>query len=148
MRGGGMFGGLPRHPKRPRDPKPARQADRGEASEPTTPEDSPFVQFARSGGLRGGKARAVAGVTERLWSIADIVKVLEDWEAANRRRDKGRGPMIDRTTKILLGLIALGLWANLAASVLRPAGFELGSISSNLGNIANGTCVNRKICGD
>jgi hypothetical protein len=23
-----------------------------------------------------------AGVTDRLWEIADIVKVLEDWEAA------------------------------------------------------------------
>lgn len=24
-----------------------------------------------------------ANVTERLWEVADIVKVLEDWEAAN-----------------------------------------------------------------
>jgi hypothetical protein len=36
-----------------------------------------------------------AGVTERLWGIADIVKVLEDWETGfgrgyNRRRHRSR----------------------------------------------------------
>lgn len=78
--------------------------------------------------------------------------------------------MIDRTTKILLGAIAVGLWANLAATQIRPAAANtpllqsmdstLHSISKNLelidrllentdGNIAaltHGVCTNQKIC--
>ena len=59
--------------------------------------------------------------------------------------------MADRTTKILLGLIALGLWANLAIPQIRPAHARetdslLRMIDLNIGSIAFGTCVNRKLC--
>jgi len=62
--------------------------------------------------------------------------------------------MIDRTGKILLALIALGLWANLGASVLRPAAAvaqidELSRIRSDVSDltrIGRGTCANSKIC--
>ena len=77
--------------------------------------------------------------------------------------------MIDRTTKILLAAIAVGLWANLAATQIRPASANtpllqsmdgtLRSISKNFelidrmlenmdGNIAapHGVCTNQKIC--
>jgi hypothetical protein len=59
--------------------------------------------------------------------------------------------MSDRTTKILLAAIAVGLWANLAYGLLRPISAaaqsqELSSIAFNLSAIYNGTCVNRKIC--
>ena len=60
--------------------------------------------------------------------------------------------MIDRTTKVLLALIALGLWANAAVSTIRPAfaqsdySSELYSIMSDLGRIHRGSCSNDKIC--
>jgi hypothetical protein len=58
---------------------------------------------------------------------------------------------MDRTTKILLATIAIGLWANLGFSVFRPVAavaqsYELSGIASNLSSIAGGVCVNRKIC--
>jgi hypothetical protein len=58
---------------------------------------------------------------------------------------------MDRTSKLLLALIAFGLLANFGSSLLRPNAAvaqnqDLSSISLNLANIANGTCVNRKIC--
>ena len=56
-------------------------------------------------------------------------------------------------TKILLGLIAAGLWANAVASFVRPslatsAAVEaaVSSMQMNVAAIANGTCVNRRIC--
>lgn len=72
--------------------------------------------------------------------------------------------MIDRTTKILLGLIAFGLFANAAVSLIRPAiadNFPWGSlISGNVNDVKNsvygikqqvegiysGRCSNNKIC--
>jgi hypothetical protein len=69
--------------------------------------------------------------------------------------------MVDRTTKILLASIALGLWANLFAPVLRPitafAQYEndhilksidarLASIDVNIERLQNGNCANRKLC--
>ena len=66
--------------------------------------------------------------------------------------------MTDRTTKILLAMIALGIWANLVASYeLRKGLFfiqsyvssidsSVSSIDSNVGWIARGTCRNSKIC--
>jgi len=67
--------------------------------------------------------------------------------------------MIDRTSKILLSLIALGLWANLALYVVHPlpaiAQFQrqprsqaqaLEDIIHDLGAIAGGGCSNPKIC--
>jgi hypothetical protein len=60
--------------------------------------------------------------------------------------------MTDRTTKILLGAIAIALWTNLAFSLFRPTavvaqGRELSDIQNNLASIANGVCYNQKICG-
>jgi hypothetical protein len=59
--------------------------------------------------------------------------------------------MTDRITKVLLGLIASGLWANFAASQIRPARAQdldlvLGNIESYVEKIATGTCTNFKIC--
>jgi hypothetical protein len=64
--------------------------------------------------------------------------------------------MMDRTTKLLLLLIALGLWVNVAIPFLRPrivAAQSIGDIDSLLSNIesdvhklARGTCTNTKIC--
>jgi hypothetical protein len=62
--------------------------------------------------------------------------------------------MTDRTTKFLLAVIALGLWANLAVSLFRPMAavaqsYELSSIRSDVADlalIARGTCTNSKIC--
>jgi hypothetical protein len=64
--------------------------------------------------------------------------------------------MIDRTTKILLGLIAFGLLVNSAVSsvsLIRPAIAQefaysnvLASIAGELGRIQLGNCNNRKIC--
>ena len=73
--------------------------------------------------------------------------------------------MIDRTTKILLVLIAFGLLANATVSLNRPAvaqtltlaqenSLMLRSIASDLadvkayvGSMANGVCANGKLCG-
>jgi hypothetical protein len=66
---------------------------------------------------------------------------------------------MDRTTKILLAAIALGLWANAGVSALRPATAQLGGLpGSHLSHydakdlasavvlIANGQCMNSKLC--
>lgn len=71
--------------------------------------------------------------------------------------------MADRTTKILLGLIALGLWMNLAVPVFTPknvaaqdfSGIErmvrsiqsdVNSIERDVDDIEDGTCLNTKLC--
>jgi hypothetical protein len=65
--------------------------------------------------------------------------------------------MTDRTTKLLLLAIAIGLWLNAAASFLRPVtvraaadlddiGRQLSSMASDLGRIQRGACTNDKIC--
>jgi hypothetical protein len=69
--------------------------------------------------------------------------------------------MADRTTKILLAFIALGLWANLLTPVLRPvtafAQYEtdhilksidarLASIDINIDRLQRGNCANGKLC--
>jgi hypothetical protein len=58
---------------------------------------------------------------------------------------------MDRTAKLLLTAIALGLWINIAVLVLRPVAAgaqsdQLSTISTNLEKIENGTCTNIKIC--
>jgi len=58
------------------------------------------------------------------------------------------------STKILLGLIAAGLWANAIASYVRPAQAQtdyslyLGEIARDVRALANGGrgCRNTKIC--
>jgi hypothetical protein len=68
---------------------------------------------------------------------------------------------MDKLTKVLLAAIALGLWMN-AAPIWRPAraqqhGIEvdtsamalaLSRIAVGLNQIGNGTCKNRKLCGN
>jgi hypothetical protein len=78
-------------------------------------------------------------------------------------RQGGKQTMeIDRTTKAILALIALGLWANAVPRLIHPAAaadneyvtVSLGSIVSSLSKIESslskieiGGCFNSKICG-
>ena len=63
--------------------------------------------------------------------------------------------MIDRTTKLILAAIALGIWANVAMqygvkSVLNDmdlSNIEIGAIAETLHNIGSGKCDNAKLCG-
>jgi hypothetical protein len=58
--------------------------------------------------------------------------------------------------KILLAVIAAGLWANVAASLMRPAHADdldigdireaVSKIRNDLWDIANGKCQNSKLC--
>jgi hypothetical protein len=69
--------------------------------------------------------------------------------------------MTDRTTKIILALIALGLWGNLVMPLIRPmvavAQYEtdhilrsidarLSSIDANIDKLQKGSCPNGKLC--
>jgi hypothetical protein len=66
---------------------------------------------------------------------------------------------MDRTTKILLALIASGLWANAVAPVihtaraqydssylLRSISSDVSSIKSDLDGISSGLCLNSRLC--
>jgi len=74
-----------------------------------------------------------------------------------------KGEHMDRITKLLLAAIAVGLFANAAASVTRPAAadtiFEshlsnsvqaiasrLSDLAQEVSSIARGTCKNSKLC--
>jgi len=65
-----------KHPKRPRDPnqlgKLIVDLSTGKAAEAEAPPDTPAVEFARSGGLKGGIARAAALSDERRREIARL----------------------------------------------------------------------------
>lgn len=60
--------------------------------------------------------------------------------------------MLDRTTKIIMAAIALGLWANALIPVLKPqpaaasAESSLSNIERYTGGLYNGVCLNRKLC--
>ena len=60
--------------------------------------------------------------------------------------------MTDRTTKILLTIIALGLWVNVMMPLVHPAFADidysstLKTMEHDLQNIYNGTCNNGKLC--
>jgi len=69
--------------------------------------------------------------------------------------------MSDRTTKILLALIALGLWGNLLVPLVMPTAIHaqyesdyilksinghLSSIDANIDKLARGACSNGKLC--
>lgn len=64
----------PKHPKRPRDFSQAAKLvvdiATGEAEDSSAPVDTPATVFARSGGLKGGKARAAKLTPERRREIA------------------------------------------------------------------------------
>jgi hypothetical protein len=82
-------------PKRPRDPNQLGKlivdiATR-QATEPTPTTDTPAVEFARSGGLKGGKARAKALSPERRSAIARMAaKKAGSLQKANRFWLSGR----------------------------------------------------------
>ena len=61
--------------------------------------------------------------------------------------------MADRTMKLLLLAIAVGLWVNVASQWFRPVpvqaaeqDYVIRSIDSAVKSIANGLCLNSKIC--
>ena len=66
----------PKRPKRPRDPnqlgKLIVDLSVGGALEPTLEPDFPATEFARSGGLKGGAARAAALTPGRRQEIARV----------------------------------------------------------------------------
>jgi hypothetical protein len=63
---------------------------------------------------------------------------------------------MDRTTKLLLAAIALGLWANAASTVVKPSfaqaprfatvDYSVETIAREILSISTGTCGNRKLC--
>jgi hypothetical protein len=63
-----------KHPKRPRDPNQLAKLivdlATGEAKDEQAAPDSPAVEFARSGGRKGGPARAAALSAKRRREIA------------------------------------------------------------------------------
>jgi hypothetical protein len=65
---------MPRRPALPKDPSQRAKAildmATGKAQKPSTPKFTAAQEFARSGGLKGGKARAVALDKESRSSIA------------------------------------------------------------------------------
>lgn len=109
---------------------------------------------------------AAAKVDSCLWQIGDIVKVVEEWESeqAKQAASLSRAPdregaksMSDRLTKIALVAIALGLWVNIAVTLLHPTplraqdatlGLQIANIERDVGGMYNGLCPNSKICLD
>ncbi len=67
---------MPKHPKRPRDPaqlaKMIVDLATGEMDESIKAAESPATEFARRGGLKGGKARAALLTPERRQEIARL----------------------------------------------------------------------------
>jgi hypothetical protein len=63
--------------------------------------------------------------------------------------------MVDRTVKLILVVIALGLWADVTLQFRRASlradadyGSELSSIEESIHNIAVGKCLNARLCGE
>lgn len=61
--------------------------------------------------------------------------------------------LIDRNTKIILLLVASGLWANALGTIVKSTPAKAGdpdpwimSIDANITKIARGTCLNNKLC--
>ena len=64
--------------------------------------------------------------------------------------------MTDRTSKVLLAFIAMGLWANALVSILGSneavaqtiSGMvgDISDIKSGVAALAGGTCINSKLC--
>ena len=63
----------------------------------------------------------------------------------------------DKTTKVLLALIALGLWINVVASLFHPARVaaeekeqieqDIHNLAHDVHSIYSGICLNEKLCG-
>lgn len=74
----------PKHPKRPKDFSQAAKlvvdiATGQSAADPLPVKDTPAQEFARSGGLKGGKARAATMTPERRREIARLA-AKKRWE--------------------------------------------------------------------
>ena len=54
--------------------------------------------------------------------------------------------MVDKTTKMLLLVIAIGIWANLASNWTVVSAQDTSRIERYLRQIATGSCSNSKIC--
>jgi hypothetical protein len=60
--------------------------------------------------------------------------------------------MNDRTVKVLLALIAAGLWANALMPLVKPTpayaqfGDPMLNVADSLQSIARGVCRNQKLC--
>ena len=83
-----------RRPQRPRDPsqlgKLIVDLSVGEATEVTPMPENPVTEYARKGGLRGGKARATALTPQRRREIAlNAAKKRWDRSGGKGPRDKG-----------------------------------------------------------
>jgi hypothetical protein len=83
-----------RRPQRPRDPsqlgKLIVDLSIGEASEDTPTAADPATEFARRGGLKGGKARSAALTPERRREIAlDAARQRWGKKVGTKRRQKG-----------------------------------------------------------
>jgi hypothetical protein len=80
---------MPKHPKRPRDPNQLAKLivdlATGEATEDAPAAPTPAQEFAKSGGLRGGAARAKALTPERRQEIARKAAA-KRWEVKPPRR--------------------------------------------------------------
>ena len=62
--------------------------------------------------------------------------------------------MVDRTVKLILVVIALGVWTDVALHFRHASawgepdfGSELSSIEESIHNIAMGKCLNARLCG-
>jgi len=54
--------------------------------------------------------------------------------------------MVDKTTKTLLLVIAIGIWANVASNWTVVSAQDTFNIERYVRLIANGLCLNAKIC--
>lgn len=57
--------------------------------------------------------------------------------------------MTDKPTKIILAILAAGIWLNAATALIRPAMAQdayWSQIASALSSIASGDCSNKKLC--
>ena len=84
----------PKRPKRPRDPnqlgKLIVDLSVGETTEVTPTADTPAIEFARKGGLKGGKARATALTPQRRREIAlNAAKIRWGTKGGSKRRQEG-----------------------------------------------------------
>lgn len=72
--------------------------------------------------------------------------------AAMRVSKEGGTSMVDRTTKVILVVIALGLWGNMLLPILRttparadPDGYLI-AMAHDIHGLWSGTCINSRLC--
>lgn len=97
--------------------------------------------------------------SEQSWE--NVIRAAWDKSKRAKRSRDMLSPMTDRTTKLLLLVIALGLWANVSIGLLRQQRasaqdstlsnidtslIQIGHDVHSLADIEDGTCRNSKIC--